>query len=288
MVIGLVSGLTGTGKTSQVMGVAKAEKGTVVWGALDPKDEAVIMEEATMFFKPTVLSHMHGNGTPNQWMDDARKTLAETRKWADEIFKMRPLPGLVVLDGISILKDLAKDLWLEDDNLERVEANKAPRESLGENNFGALAAINDMVRAILKPILNMAVSAHMGLFFISDTKDKYLDGDVIGTTPEVIPRLTSSMPCLFELSYVDEKYNLNCVKDPFNPRWTVTGLERHIGLLNSMDDYNLVGHETSEFVIEYTEKGKTKHEFVVGIDQVSVELDFKEKHKNASEVKVSQ
>lgn len=281
MVVAIAAGAEGVGKTSQLLGVAK-EFGPAVWAILELKDAERIQRLNDPNFHSEVLYKVYEDGTELQGCVDPIKTLNAVRMWRDKIYNMNPLPKTIVVDGISDLREYAINEWIVRDNIQ----NGKQRQSIGAKNLSAWGDINATVRKILEPIINKALLEHINLFMSAQMKDKYLNGDVVGFTPDYKAYMSYSVQCLFQLTYSGGGYNLESTKDPVNPRWIVDGIEKNTGLLDALRKHNLIEKAQPEYVMQYDYDGKRLREYMKADNEADAEEKFYAKHPDAILVEV--
>lgn len=76
----------------------------------------------------------------------------------------------IIMDSISGLRnDIVKEKWMYDNPL----PNGKKRDSIGKNNLGAWAEINDMTKSLVFPIINRARQEDKTVILIAGTKAEY-------------------------------------------------------------------------------------------------------------------
>ena len=277
MTVVIVAGLEGTGKTSQVLEIAKEFEPTV-WGILELKDEEKLMKMKSSGFHPKRLYQVYGDGTELQGNADPVKTLEFVRKWRDEIYALKRLPRTIVIDGISELRDYAIEEWIIRYN----RKNGKNRQSIGEKDLGAWGEINGAVKKILEPLINKALRNHVNLIMTAGMKERYVNGHTAGYAPDYKAWMARSVQCLVQLSCPDEAYNLKCVKEPENPRWSVDGIKKRTGLLDALRAHNLIEAAKITFMISYEEDGETKRTFIEAETEEKAREGFMKEHSSAT------
>jgi hypothetical protein len=252
MVVCIVAGGEGTGKTTQMLGICKACE-PVVYGILELKDKNAILALETETFKPTVLYKMFLRGEEFQGLEDPIETLKAVSKWRDLIFDMDPLPRTIVLDGISDLRGYSEDALIIRTNRKLVAKGKEPNKAIGKSNIAGWSEVNNMVKEILKPLINLALSEDLNLLFSAQMKDRYMNGEIVGSVPDYKAWISYPIPSLFTLSYNGGGYRIDSNKDPTNPRWFEEGINKETGLLEALKKHGLI--DTGPPVFEYMVSG---------------------------------
>jgi energy-coupling factor transporter ATP-binding protein EcfA2 len=275
MVVAIVAGEEGSGKTTQLLKMAEMYP-PARWGIMEMKDEEQIMERKSDTFNPEVLYEMYEDGHVLQGNNDPLKTVKHVERWMAKTYTMRPRPQTVVLDGISDLRAEATDAWILEDNIARESRGRGPREAIGEKNIGAWGAVNDRVKKILTPLINMGLKNHINIFLTAQMKDKYVDGEIVGIEPALKPYMSYPIPCLFVFSYNGNGYKIACTKEPKNPRWHVDGVEKHTGFFDALDGHGLILSPVRErtYMITYELEGEKKRAFVNAETTVDAENKF--------------
>lgn len=281
MTVAIIAGLEGTGKTSQVLEIGK-EFGPTVWGILELKDVEELTEMKSSTFRPERLYQVYDDGTELQGNVDPVKTLESVRKWRDEIYALKPLPRTIVIDGISELRDYAIDEWIIRYNAK----NGKTRQSIGEKDLGAWGEVNGAVKKILEPLINKALLQHVNFVMTAGMKEKYVDGHIVGYTPDYKAWMARSVQCLVQLSCANEAYNLKCLKEPKNPRWSVDRIKKKTGLLDALRGHNLIEAALNNYVIRYEEDGEIARTFIKSQTEETAREEFAEKSPNAVIIEV--
>jgi len=285
MTVAIIAGEEGVGKTTQLLSLAAASE-SAMWGILELKDEEKIMKLETETFRPEVLCEVYPDGHKLQGNEDPSATLDKVREWRDKIYKMNSPPSTIVFDGISDLRGYAVEEWVKQDNIKRAHRGEKSREVIGEKNIGAWSEVNLTVQRILKPLVNRALKKHINLFLTAQMKDKYRHGEVVGTVPDYKPYMSYPVQCLFIMSYTD-KYILECIKEPVNPRWKIENLQKGVGLLDALRTHSLIEQALSTYMILYEEDGEAKREFVDAITEDAAKEAFMKKVPNVEILEVT-
>lgn len=273
MVVGIVSGSEGTGKTTQLLGIAEAFPHTMC-GIMELKDEEKIMGLKTDEFTPEVLYRMYSDGHKLEGNEDPRETLKAIEKWRDTVLKTKP--QTVIFDGISDLREYAIDAWVIANNAERAVKGRAPLKGIGEKNLSAWSEVNNTVKLILKPLINTALKNHTNFLMTAQMKDMYRDGVLVGIEPAYKPYISYPVPCLFILSFSNLGYNLECTKESENPRWIVENIKKKTGMLEALQAHGLIQESITEkdYMITYELDGEKKRAFVKAETEADAQNEF--------------
>ena len=294
MTVAIISGQEGTGKTTQVLEVAKASFPTL-WAILELKDKKKIERCASRDLSVQVLYKTYPRGHEKAMSVDPIATLQNVLEWKNSIMTRTDLPKTIVIDGISDLRDYAISAWVIKDNEERKVQGEPPRKSIGEKNIGAWREVNQVVRDLLEPLVNLALTEDINLLLTAQFKEEWLGGDKVGYIPDLKPWMSYPIPCLFSLFSTDKGYSLTCTKEPDNPRWSVEDLEKGAGFLKALVSHNLIDitEETKkaiavkkEYMVRYKLAGESKKEFLTAISVEEAEAALKAIYEEAEEVEV--
>jgi hypothetical protein len=282
MTVAIVAGAEGVGKTLQLLGVAK-EFQPAVFGILELKDKSKIMALESEGFKPEVLLRLYPDGEKKQGGIDSTRTLEAIEQWRDKIYteKSSYKTATIIIDGISDLRSFAEDAWIDRNNKALQARGENPRKSVGKNNISGWAEINNIVKDILMPLINLALKDNLNLLMSAQMKDVYRNGEVVGTAPDYKPWLAYPVPCLFQLEYGANAYNLKCLKEPENPRWSVDGIKKNTGLLDALRGHNLIEPGVINYMIRYDEDGETKRTFIKAQTEEKAREGFEKGNPNA-------
>lgn len=294
MTVAIISGQEGTGKTTQVLGVAKASPSTL-WAILELKDKKKIEQCASDTFNVQILYETYPQGHVNAMSVDPVVTLQNVLGWKNSIMHLTELPKTIVIDGISDLRDYAINAWLIKNNEDRKMQGKPPLKGIGEKNIGAWGEVNQTVRDLLEPLINLALVEDINLLMTAQFKEEWLGGDKVGYIPDLKPWMSYPVPCLFSLYSTEKGYSLMCTKDPDNPRWIVEELEKDTGLLKALIAHNLI-HATEEvkkaiavkkeYMVRFKLAGESKKEFVTAVSPEEAEVGLKVMYEKAEDIEV--
>lgn len=294
MTVAIISGREGTGKTTQLLGVAKASP-SVLWAILELKDKKKIEQCASNTFNVQILYSTYPRGHKKAMSVDPVVTLQNVLGWKNTIMALKELPKTIVIDGISDLRDYAISAWIIKDNEERKAQGKPPRKSIGEKNIGAWGEINQTVRDLLEPLINLALIEDINLLMTAQFKEEWLGGDKVGYIPDLKPWMSYPVPCLCSISREKDTYSLFCYKEPDNPSWTVDELEKDNGLLKALVSHNLISASEDikkaiavqkEYMIRFKTDGRQQKEFIEAISAEEAENKLILLHLNATEIEV--
>lgn len=284
MIVGILSGEEGVGKTIQALGIAKVFP-PACWGLLELKDEEKMNALKTVGFEPETLFRMYPAGHELQGNEDPVETLKAVEQWRDSIFECRPLPQTIVLDGVSDLREYAIDAWTINDNAVRIAKGREPRKGIGEKNLAGWSEVNTIVKHILKPLVNLALKEHLNFIMTAQMRDKYIDGEIIGKEPAFKSYISYPVPCLFTLSNSGNGYNLDSTKDPSNPRWRETNITKGTGLRDALIKHGLIEMPVQEknYMVTYENGGEKYRAFIKAETESKAREEFLSVH-NACEI----
>jgi hypothetical protein len=284
MVVAIVAGEEGSGKTSQILEIAKRFP-VAVYGIMELKDKEKIMGLTSPTFIPEVLFEVYPDGHEKEGNIDPVATVQHVERWRKAVYAMNPPPVIIVLDGVSDLRSEVTDAWIKKDNMERISKGRAPRESIGEKNIGAWGAVNTWVKEIINPLINLGLKKHINVFLTAQMKDKYIDGEIVGIEPALKPYMSYPIPCLFTLSSNESGYKIACTKEPENPRWHVDNVAKNTGFYDALVAHNLIQEPTREknYMIIYENGGEKHRAFIKAETETEARNEFISVH-NACEI----
>jgi hypothetical protein len=273
MVVAIVAGEEGSGKTSQLLDLAQKYPQTM-WGIMELKDKEKVMGLETDTFIPEVLFEEYPDGHEKQGNIDPLKTVRHVEQWRNEVYTRNP--ATIILDGISDLRAEVINAWVFEDNLDRVSKGRSPRKAIGEKNLGAWGEVNTRVREIMDPLINKGLNKHRNVIFTAQMKDKYRDGEIVGIEPALKSYMSYPIPCLFVFSIQGEVYNIACTKEPENPRWHIDSVAKHTGFLEALEVHGLIASPTlkNNYMMTYELDGEKKRTFVKAETAVEAENKF--------------
>jgi hypothetical protein len=293
MTVAIISGREGTGKTTQILAIAKAFP-PVMWGVLELKDKKKLEREQNDMFSVKILYDTHSRAHEKPKSVDSTQTLRNVAAWKNLIMALTTLPQTIVLDGISDLRDYAMEAWLSKHNEETGKTLTA----IKYKDWGAWGEVNSAIKDILEPLINLALDEDINLFLTAQMKYDYVNDIIVGYTPDVKPWMSYPVQCLFTLSSDTEGYTLECEKEPENARWVVEHLEKGKGLLTALLSHDVLTVDTETkkkllavqktYILRYTENGENKRVFVEGTNTEEVKKAFEEDNPEAKEVSVTE
>ena len=271
MVTGIVSGREGTGKTTQVLTVAKAFP-PVAWAVLELKDKTKIEKCRNETFSVDTLYATYPREHEKAKQVDPVNTLRNLIAWKTVIMRGDYLPKTIVVDGISDIRDYAVEAWIIKHN---EETTKEHLTSIKYKDWNAWGEVNSIVREILEPLINLALEEDINLLMTAQMKEDYIDDTKVGYKPDLKAWMSYPVECLFTL-YKAEKssvYSLSCEKECMNASWQVDELEKDRGLLKALLSHDLLvvdsdtkrklSAETKEYMLRVKdENGNSKRSFV--------------------------
>lgn len=294
MTVAIISGREGSGKTTQLLGVAKTTLPTL-WAVLELKDKKKIERCVSDNFNVQILYKTYPRGHEKAMSVNPVVTLQNVLGWKNSIMHLTELPKTIVIDGISDLRDYAISAWIIKDNEERKAQGKPQRKSIGEKNIGAWGEVNQTVRDLLEPLINLALTEDINLLMTAQFKEEWLDGNKVGYIPDLKPWMSYPVPCLCSISREKDTYSLFCYKEPDNPSWTVDEIEKDNGLLKALVAHNLINSDEdikkaiavkNEYTVRFKLAGESKKEFVKATDTEGAEAELRLIWPEADEVEV--
>jgi hypothetical protein len=193
MTVYLIGGVAGVGKTSQIYNVANIFRPTR-WAAFELKDKKLLERlvknednqpkfEWELLNKTYPAGHVNFFGKVDEYQTDPVNTLNEFERWVHETIAKKP--KTVVVDGISELRNFAKDEWIYEDNEIKIANKLKPRRSIGEQNLAAWGEINDRVKDLIVPLMQYGYENNSDIFFTTQMKEHYIDGKLIGEVLDI-------------------------------------------------------------------------------------------------------
>lgn len=251
MVVAIIAGRGGVGKTSQLFPIARLFQPTQ-WAILEKKDERSVMQS---FSKAEIIDHQtlvetlievypkghtDKQGELDEYMEDPTKTLELFQQWRDMVLQHNELKCIVV-DGISDLRRYAIIEW------ELINEQKATGR-----NIAAWVTINARVKRLVNPLRNFGVYNSIHVFFTAQMRDVYgVDAKKnplrLGEEPDIKEWLEYPVDALLILNKQkrSEVYTVSAEKVPnwcASSGW-VEELRKDTGLLEVMSKYGLLEGE---------------------------------------------
>lgn len=221
MVVAIIAGLPGRGKTSSLIYFTKIYQ-PYRWGLLELKDLRSLDAKGVTYDNLTAITDEYKNN-PNE-------ILKSCEKWRDKVIKDKTLK-LIVIDGISDLRRFARDEW---------DANPNNRKATGKN-IHAWEMINNRVRGIINPIINYGLFMGVHVFLTTQMKDIYENDIKRGKEPDIKEWLQYDCECLIQLHKTGDKYTCSCDKAPMWSQGTFScELRKDTGLLEVLSMQGLL------------------------------------------------
>jgi len=245
MVVGIISGRGGTGKTSQLITLTRLFPPTR-WAIMEKKDERALntVEEVNAQLIYAVGKEYNTNPV---------EILNMFGEWRDTILQSKEEVKCVVVDGISDLRGYAMEEWLQTHPIYDQKTGKEhKRKTIGGENIGAWGEINKRVRLLVEPLINYALYNGVHLFLTAQMKDTY--GVItennkkksvrMGQEPDIKDWLEYPCECLLILKKDKsrEYYECSCEKAPLwsgESGW-VEELHKDTGLLEVLSTHKLI------------------------------------------------
>lgn len=293
MTVAIISGREGTGKTTQILEVAKAFP-PVTWGVLELKDKKKLERERSDTFSVEVLYSTYSRNHRKAKQVNPIATLQKLVQWKEKIMQLDVLPQTMVIDGISNIRNYAKEAWLYKHN----EETKGKLTDIQYKDWGAWGEVNAAVQSILKPLVDLALEEDTNLFLTAQMKENWVNDVMVGYTPDIKEYMSYPVPCLITLSHEGCAYTLVCEKEPENASWIVEDLEKGKGLLSALLSHDLMTVDTDvkkkllavqkTYMVRYTENGKHVRAYIEGTDREEVQITFEADNPAATEVSVTE
>lgn len=235
MVICIVGGRGGTGKTSQIRMIAQMFP--TMWSIMEKKDEDAIKTIKEINAELIYSIDEHYNVEP-------QKTLNAFAAWRDSVLTQTSIKCIVV-DGISDLRSYAIDEWIILHPLyDKMTGEPRQRASIGAENIGGWGDVNKRVQTLLTPLINYALYNKVHLFMTAQMKDVYMGNKRIGQELDIKDWIEYPSECLlvFTKDKRSEHYECSCEKSPLwsNDSGWVEELRKDTGLLEVLSIHKLI------------------------------------------------
>lgn len=244
MVVGIVAGRGGVGKTSQLITLTCMLSPTY-WAIMEKKDEQTLNAIKEIDAELIYI-------VDKQYNTDPVKILKTFGEWRDSVLASSALK-CVVVDGVSDLRNYAMKEWLRTHPIyDKKTGEKRERKTIGGENLGAWSEINERVRFLIEPLINYALFNNVHLFMTAQMKDKYGVVTInnkktsvrLGQEPDIKEWLEYPCECLLILkkSKNSEYYECSCEKAPGwcgESGW-VEELHKDTGLLEVLSKHKLI------------------------------------------------
>lgn len=234
MVIAIIAGRGGTGKTSQLISMCSVYS-HYAWGMMELKDKRSLEHKNITFRNLTKLD--------KKYLDNAKAILDSCAEWVKDVLQDISLE-LVVLDGVSDLRTKAIDEWEEEKG----------RKLTGKNIDG-WRAVNERVRKIVEPLMNWGIFNCVHVFMTAEMREIYKEdknGVSVGTGKyEPAIKEWLEYPCeaviILEKEKGKDHYWCSCEKAPL---WSdgcfQEDLYKNTGLLEVLSMHGLLEMEEKE------------------------------------------
>lgn len=288
MVVGIISGNEGSGKTTQLIKLAKAYP-KAYWILLELKDIPRLKQEASKDFEVHVAYKTYPKGHEKAFMVDPIATLNTVNDCKNAIFEAKP--KTIIIDGISDLRDYSISTWVLRHNKETGEHVTGPKYK----DWGSWGDINDLTRTILEPLINFALMEGRNLFMTAQMRDEYVNDTKVGYASDTKPWMTYPTQVLLMLSRVGSEYKIECEKEPHTASWVEEGVEQDSGLLKALVKHNLLEStektrdmtkEKKEYMVRFKLEDVQKKKFLVATSPEEAEATLKAMYEEAEEIEV--
>ncbi len=232
MVVAIVAGRGGVGKTSQLLFFAQTITPSM-WAIMEQKDIKAVNAAGVVSVPLCKFT--------STYMIDPHRTLNAFEGWRDAVLSPPHDLKLVVVDGISDLRDYAIEEWIALDNEKRVLDKRPPRKSIGEDNLGAWGEVNKRVRLLLEPLINFGISHSVHVFSTAQMKQVYKDNKRTGEEPDIKEWIEYPCEAILILHKEGARYYCTCEKAPIWSKGTFTeDLVKDMGLLTVLGKWELL------------------------------------------------
>ena len=237
MVVAIIAGRGGTGKTSQLIMLARLFPLTR-WAIMEKKDERALktVEEVTAQLIYAVDKEYNTNPA---------KMLSMFGVWRDSILQTKDEIKCIVVDGISDLRDYSMEEWLQTHPIYDQKTGEArKRKTIGGENIGAWGEINKRVRLLVEPLINYSLYNNIHLFTTAQMKDTYVKNTRVGQEPDIKDWLEYPCECLLVLKKDKntDHYECSCEKAPIwsgESGW-IEEMHKDTGLLEVLSTHKLI------------------------------------------------
>ena len=245
MVVAIIAGRGGTGKTSQLIMLARLFPPTR-WAIMEKKDERAFKRVKEVTAQLLYAIDERYNKNPVEMLN-------MFGKWRDTILQTKDEIKCIVVDGVSDLRDYAMEEWLQTHPIyDRKTGEERKRRTIGGENIGAWGEINKRVRLLVEPLINYSLYHNVHLFLTAEMKDVY--GVItennkkknvrMGQEPDIKDWLEYPCECLLVLKKDKNTnhYECSCEKAPLwsgESGW-VEELHKDTGLLEVLSTHKLI------------------------------------------------
>ena len=227
MVVAIIAGKGGVGKTSQVFSIAKLFE-PWRWAIMEKKDERAIGEGGDLLI-----------GIDDKYMVNPINTLNNFENWRDIVLSEER--KCIVVDGISDIRDYAIEEWIQTHPIYDSKGNEKKRESIGAKNLTGWSEVNKRTRALLEPLVNYGLYKGVHVFFTAQMKQLYKDNIRVGEQPDIKEWMEYPVECLIILKKTEDTYTCTCDKAPMWSQGAFSSeLRKDTGLLEVMSIQGLL------------------------------------------------
>ena len=236
MVVAIISGRGGTGKTSQLITLARLFPLTR-WAIMEKKDERALKTVEEVKAQLIYAIDKEYNTNP-------MKILNMFGEWRDSILQSSKTKGIIV-DGISDLRNYAMEEWLQTHPIyDQKTGEEQKRKTIGAVNIGAWGEINKRVRLLVEPLINYSLYHNVHLFLTAQMKDTYVKNTRVGQEPDIKDWLEYPCECLLVLKKDKntDHYECSCEKAPIwsgESGW-IEEMHKDTGLLEVLSTHKLI------------------------------------------------
>ena len=236
MVVAIIAGRGGTGKTSSLLFLASVIQ-PCAWAVMEQKDVRAVNDKVQNSEQMDAYNITHFR---SDYLVDPGKTLTQFQDFRDYVLN-EPKLKLIVVDGISDLRDYAIEEWVQLDNQQRKEDGRAERKTIGADNLTAWGEVNKRVRVLLEPIINYGISHAVHVFFTAQMKSVYKNHDRVGEEPDIKEWIEYPCEAILVLHKTGDRYYCDCEKAPAWSKGTFTeDLTKDSGLLTVLGKWGLL------------------------------------------------
>jgi len=236
MVVVVVAGRGGTGKTLQLRTIAQIYN-PAVWAIFEKKDEDNI--NSINEIQGTMIHEVD-----KKRRDDPIAMITAFERWCDAV-NVQTDTRCIVVDGVSYLRKYALKEWIHAHPIYNQQTGKSePRESIGKENISAWTDVDVRVQDLIIPLINYAHYEKAHLFITAEMKDIYINNVREEQEPNIKEWLEYKCDCLLEFTK-DKRtkyYECNCIKAPIwsgDSGW-VEELRKETGLLEVLSTHGLL------------------------------------------------
>lgn len=232
MVVAIIAGKGGTGKTSQIFSLANIFE-PFWWAIMEKKDERMIATQGELLIS-----------IGKDYMIDPTATLNGFQSWRDKILEDKNPPlKCIVVDGISDIREYAIEEWIQAHPLYDKDGKEKKRESIGAKNLSGWSEVNKRTRSLLEPLINYGLYRGVHVFFTAQMKQVYANNIRTGEQPDIKEWQEYPCECIIQLhkDKGTDHYWCSCEKAPAWSKGTFkVDLCKDTGLLEVMSMQGLL------------------------------------------------